>query len=119
MTHHELRRVEADGTRVYSDYHRYTPVPVEQRKYGVNKPDHPGAVRFHGRWFLPLELLPMRARAMPETRPDDQTLEHRAQCRCQVCQRPQAAVLWRRQRARVRGVTAASSTRSAPADPRR
>lgn len=97
MTHLELRRIEADGTRVYSDYHRYKPMAEEDRVNQRRKPDDPRAVRFHGRWFLPLEVLPEEARQeMPETVPDAESLTHRVTCRCMVCRRPEAAVLWRR-----------------------
>jgi hypothetical protein len=68
MTHHPIK-VLPDGTRVYANYHRYTPVPEDERKYGVNKPDDPRAVRFHGVWLLPLELLPEDERVLPATRP--------------------------------------------------
>jgi hypothetical protein len=97
VTHRPIR-VEADGTRVYAEGKRYRPVAPEQRKNRVLKPDHPDAVRFHGNWFLPLELAPDEARDMPATRPDEETLEHRAWCRCEVCTRPAAAELWRRAR---------------------
>lgn len=102
MTHRPIR-TEPDGTRVYADGRRYKPLAPEQRKNGVNRPDHPEAVRFHTRWFLPLQLLDDARRAMPATRPDDQTLEHRASCLCEVCQRPQATVLWRRAARRAAG----------------
>lgn len=68
MTHHEIRTLE-DGTRVYSNYHRYRPLAPEERKYGVNKPDDPRAVRWHGVWLLPLDVLPDQERVMPATRP--------------------------------------------------
>jgi hypothetical protein len=103
VTHLELRRVEADGTRVYSDYHRYTPMADEDRTNARRKPDDPRAVRFHGRWFVPLAVLDDETREMPETRPDEETLEHRASCRCDVCRRPEATVLWRRQAKRGSG----------------
>lgn len=97
MTHRPIR-TEPDGTRVYADGHRYKPKSPQERKRGVNKPDDPRAVRFHTQWFLPLELLPDDQREMPLTRPDNQTLLHKAGCRCEVCQRPGAAELWRRRR---------------------
>ncbi len=93
-------RTEPDGTRVYKSGHRYRPVAPEARRNRVRKPDHPAAVRFRGDWFLPLQTLPEEARTMPETRPDEETLEHRASCRCQVCVRPAAVQLWRRARRR-------------------
>ena len=111
MTHHQLRRVEADGTRVYENYHRYKPLAPEERTYAVRRPDDPRAVRFHTQWFLPLEVVSDGARTMPETRPDDETLEHPARCRCQVCRRPQAAILWRRRAARDARATASASPR--------
>lgn len=65
-----MRRIEADGTRVYDSYNRYRPVPLEERKIGVNKPDDPRAKRFHGQWFLPLDVLPDDARpSIPATSP--------------------------------------------------
>ena len=95
MTHRRIRVTE-DGTHIYANYNRYRPLKPEERKYGVNKPDHPEAVRFHTQWFVPLELLDEAARVMPETRPDSATLDHRATCRCEVCKRPEAAILWAR-----------------------
>jgi hypothetical protein len=68
MTHHPIRVLE-DGTRVYANYHRYKPKPISERKNGVNKPDDPRAVRFHTKWFLPLDVLPDDERVMPTTRP--------------------------------------------------
>lgn len=96
MTHRELRRVEADGTRVYSDYHRYKPRAPEERAYAVRKPDDPRAVRWGGTWLLPLPLV--EDRVMPETRPDSDAYDHMSTnllCRCQVCLRPEAE-RWRR-----------------------
>jgi hypothetical protein len=95
VTHHEVVELE-DGTRRYSNYTRYRPVPKEQRKYAVRKPDVPGAVRFHGAWFLPLPLLAMEERVFPETRPDTDAYDHMGKprkCRCVPCQRPEA-VKW-------------------------
>jgi hypothetical protein len=94
VTHREILTLP-DGTRVYADGHRYRPVPISERKNQVRRPDDPRAVRFHGNWFLPLQLLSPNRREMPETRPDDQTLEHAATCRCEVCRRPGATRLWR------------------------
>lgn len=107
MTHREIR-TEPDGTRVYADGHRYRPKAPQERVNGVRKPDHPDAVRFHGDWFLPLPVLPEEARTMPATRPDDQTLEHRPWCRCEVCRRPEARVLWRRATRRRRAAAPGS-----------
>lgn len=107
MTHH-LVRVEPDGTRVYSNYTRYRPKPRSERKYAVNKPDDPRAVRFHGQWYLPLDVLPDEARVMPATRPDCQAYEHMSSnllCRCQVCLRPTAA-RWQRKWRRDHGLQA-------------
>lgn len=92
MTHRPVKILE-DGTRVYADYHRYTPLKPEERKYGVNKPDDPRAVRFHGVWLLPLDLAPDTQRVMPETRPDEEAYDHcfrTLTCRCHVCLRPEA-----------------------------
>lgn len=92
MTYHAVRQLD-DGTRVYSNHTRYTPVPVEQRKYKVRKPDHPGAVRWHGDWLLPLELMTDEDRRMPQTRPDTDAYDHMTKprkCRCDVCRRPEA-----------------------------
>lgn len=95
MTHRPVK-VLADGTHVYKDYHRYKPMPDHLRKNKVRRPDDPRAVRWGGQWLLPLDLLPDEQRVMPETRPDSDTLEHRAWCTCEVCSRPEAAILWRR-----------------------
>jgi hypothetical protein len=95
MTTYKLRRIEEDGTRVYHSYHSYKPVPLEERKIGVNKPDHPEAKRFHGRWFLPLDVLPEAERTMPETRPDTDGYRHVSKprrCKCYVCKRPESEV---------------------------
>lgn len=92
MTHHPVV-VLPDGTRRYSNYSKYTPKPLEERTYKVRKPDHPQAVRFHGQWFIPLELLSDEYRTMPETRPDTDAYDHMVKprkCRCVPCQRPEA-----------------------------
>lgn len=93
--------MSAQDVRIYACGHRYTPVAPEARRYAVRRPEDPRAVRFGGSWFLPLELLEDAQRVMPATRPDSETLEHRALCRCEVCRRPAALELWRR-RARAR-----------------
>ena len=98
MTHHPIRVLE-DGTRVYSNGGRYKPKSLEERSYGVNKPDDPRAVRFHGQWFLPLEVLPDAERGpIPETISDQDAYDHMATnllCRCPACLRP-TAPRWRR-----------------------
>lgn len=60
-------RKEADGTLVYTNYLRYKPVPLEERKYKKHKPDDERAVRFHNTWYLPMELLPDEERVFPDT----------------------------------------------------
>lgn len=100
MTHHPIRVLE-DGTRVYSTYHRYKPLSAEERVYAVRKPDDPRAVRFHGNWFLPLDLAPEQERQMPATRPDSETYDHmstNALCGCEVCSRASAEKVRRRWR---------------------
>lgn len=95
-----------DGTRVYAGGARYKPKPVDQRLIGVNRPADPLAVRYHTRWFLPLELLDDNVRTMPESRPDEDAYEHMDSnllCRCEVCQRPEAE-RWRRKWRRERGI---------------
>lgn len=87
-------RIEADGTRVYAKGHRYKPMADADRTNKVRKPADPGAVRHYGNWYLPLPLLPDDARILPETVPDEETLSHRAACRCHVCRRPAAKELW-------------------------
>lgn len=92
MTHRPIKVLE-DGTRVYASYHRYKPMADEDRVNTVRKPADPRAVRFHGKWFLPLDVLQDEQRAMPETRPDDQAYDHMnvsLLCRCEVCMRPEA-----------------------------
>lgn len=106
MTRSGILRVEEDGTRVYANYLRYKPVPLEDRKIGVNKPDDPRAQRFYGRWFLPLPLVPDEARIVPETRPDTDAYDHAlitVNCRCRVCMRPQAQ-RWRNKLRKEQGL---------------
>lgn len=67
MTHKPLRRIEPDGTHVYEGYERYKPLSDAERKNKRRKPDDPRAVRFHTKWYLPLELLPDDDRVMPVT----------------------------------------------------
>jgi hypothetical protein len=96
MTHHPVKELE-DGTRVYSNYTKYVPVPDEQRKYKRRKPAVEGAVRMGGTWFHPLALLPGDQRLWPETRPDTDAYLHASKprrCKCAVCKRPEARV-WR------------------------
>lgn len=88
----EVRTYKGSGTR-------YTPVSGPDRVNRVRKPADPRAVRFHGDWFLPLQLLADRRRRMPETRPDTDAAEHSLLCRCKVCMRPEAE-RWRRRRLR-------------------
>lgn len=87
-------KVLEDGTRLYSNGTRYTPVPVEQRKNFSRRPASPDATLWQGKWFVPLPLV--EERVMPETRPDSIAFDHayRVKCRCPVCRRPQAR-LWR------------------------
>lgn len=68
MTHRPIQVLET-GTHLYADGHWYKPVPKSKRKYRVNKPDDPRAVRFNGKWFLPLDLVTEAFRNMPATRP--------------------------------------------------
>lgn len=109
MTHHPIKE-DAEGTRVYSNYTRYDPVPDEQRKYKRRKPAVPGAVRWGGVWLLPLPLLPGDERVWPETRPDTDAYEHMTKprkCRCYVCLRPESErwkEQWRRDQMRVGSV---------------
>jgi hypothetical protein len=67
VTHLPLRRVEPDGTRVYAGYHKYKPMPDEQRTNKIRKPDDPRAFRVGRLWFLPVTdiLLPDEQRVMP------------------------------------------------------
>lgn len=102
MSDKPVYKLLPDGTRLYRSGKRYKPLAPSERKIGSNKPNHPDAVRFYGKWFIPLELLADHEREMPETRPDDQTLLHRAVCTCKVCMRPQAIEHWRRRRRRER-----------------
>ena len=105
MSHHPVQELD-DGTRVYSNYTRYRPVPQEQRKYSVRKPDQPGAVRWNGEWLLPLPLLPDDGRCWPETRPDTDAYDHMTKprkCRCYVCARPEAEP-WKEKWRRKHGV---------------
>ncbi len=87
MTHHHIKTLD-DGTRKYSNHTKYKPLSPQERKRAVRKPDDPRAVRFHGEWFLPLVVIPDDERSMPATRPDEEGIEHRTNCRCDVCKRP-------------------------------
>jgi len=99
-------KILEDGTRIYSNYARYTPMPDDQRTNQIRKPDVPGAVRFHALWFLPLDLLPDELRLMPDTRPDTDAYDHMGKprkCRCVPCQRPEA-LFWQNKWRRERGL---------------
>lgn len=92
MSWHPIKILE-DGTRVYSNWTRYTPVEKAARKYNVRRPDDPRAVRWYGEWLLPLDLLADEARVMPETRPDTDAYLHvdkPRKCICFVCRRPES-----------------------------
>lgn len=107
MTHHPIK-VLPDGTRVYSNGTRYKPKAVEDRAYAIRKPPVEGAERLGGTWFLPLELLPVEERLLPETRPDTDAYDHMTKprrCKCLVCKRPEAKrwkLLWRREQRQMR-----------------
>lgn len=94
MSQHPVKVLD-DGTRVYSNYTRYTPVPDSERKYAKRKPNDPRAFRHNGDWLLPLPLTPDTKRPkMPVTRPDTDAYEHAelygARHNCDVCRRPEA-----------------------------
>ena len=93
MSHHPIR-VLSDGTRIYHGGKRYKPLTAVQRTYRVKKPVAPEAVRFHGKWFLPLELLHDAQRGpVPRTRADSEAYGHVAKprrCKCDVCKGPGA-----------------------------
>ena len=72
MTHHEIQTLP-DGRRKYSNGATYKPLAPEERTYGVRKPVDPRAVRFHTRWYLPLDLLDEAERVMPATREEPAT----------------------------------------------
>jgi hypothetical protein len=109
VTHHPIRVLD-DGTRVYSNGVRRKPVPDSERKYGRRKPDDPRAVLWSSRWWLPLEVLPLDDRLMPETRPDTDAYDHAAKprkCKCNVCRRPESKRWknqWRREQRQMRTV---------------
>lgn len=108
MTNQGAIRVLEDGTRIYADGHRYKPKPPAERKNQSRRPDHQDAVRFHGQWFVPLDVLPDGERRMPETRPDTDAYDHASKprsCRCAVCQRPEAR-RWKEKWMRDQGLTA-------------
>lgn len=114
MTHRPIR-TEADGTRVYADGHRYRPKAHSERKNAVRKPSEPGAVRFGGAWYLPLQLLPDAARALPETREDSEAYDHMpAPCGCDVCTRgPEIVGRWQRRWLRDHGLRPKKISREA------
>lgn len=101
-----------DGTRLYSNGTKYTPVPAEQRKNSVRKPEDPRAVRWKGDWLLPLDLLVEDQRQLPETRPDSEAYDHMVKarrCRCAVCRRPEARRWKRMYRRQMRSESSASA----------
>lgn len=107
-----------DGTRVYANGVKYKPKKISERKYKIRKPAHPDAVRWHGEWFVPPELMDLMDRVMPSTRPDEQAYEHyllKTRCRCEVCRRPDAK-RWRkraiREKRRAQRDMGSSSTSS-------
>lgn len=92
MTHHPINTLP-DGTRVYSNGTKYMPKPLDQRKYKVRKPSDPRAVMYNKEWFLPLDVLDDKNRAMPLTRPDTVAYGHMEKprkCICDVCRRPES-----------------------------
>ena len=97
VTHHQLRRVEADGTGTRSSTATSRWPPRSARTPCAGRTIR-GACGPHP-WSLPLEVVSDGARTIPGDPPDDKTLEHPARCRCQAAP-PQAAILWRRQAAR-------------------
>ena len=100
-----------DGTRVYSNYTRYTPVPAEQRKKSRRKPDDPRAIRWKGDWLLPLTLLEEDKRTLPETIPDTVAFDHayRKYCPCPACRRPTARAWRKKWRRQMRSESSASA----------
>lgn len=105
MTHNDIK-ILPDGTRVYSNYTRYKPKPASERKYQRRKPDVEGAIFYGGKWFVPLELVPLEQRELPETRPDTDAYDHMVKgrkCTCGPCQRPEA-VRWQDKWRRDRGL---------------
>ena len=101
-------RVEPDGTRVYKNGHRYKPLSPEERTYRSLKPadaDERGAIRFHGTWWYPLDVLPDDERVLPFTRPDSEGYLHDFGCRCLVC-KDNKRVLAKKRRQVYKGGTA-------------
>lgn len=95
-----------DGTRVYRGGARYKPKELHERKIGINRPDDPRAVRFHARWFVPVDTLDDGDREMPETRSDTEAYDHMENgfsCACTVCKRPESE-RWKRRWLRVHGL---------------
>lgn len=88
-----------DGTRLYKNGRTYKPLPLDQRKYRVLKPfpdaEDRGYVRFAGKWWPPLELLPEEERQLPPTRPDDLVALHELGCLCDYCKVPRVQRLKR------------------------
>lgn len=90
---------------------KYVPKPDAERKQ--RGPKYRGeAGRWVGcHWFPDLQLLPLSARIMPETRPDEEIASHAWGCSCSICARPGAAAIKRRAlRAAARAQAAARRT---------
>lgn len=102
----EYRRVEPDGTKVYKSGKRYTPVPLEERKYQVRKPpdaESRGIVRWRGEWLEQLPVLPEDKRTLPWTRPDSEAIKHHLGCTCHMCRTVGRVRKLKRQRLLKRG----------------
>ena len=55
-------------------------------------------------WFPVLPLIAEGRRRMPETRPDEEIMDHAIGCLCPVCARPEAIALRQRRLAQMRRV---------------
>jgi hypothetical protein len=78
-----IKEVLPDGTKVYTNGFRYTPVPEDKRKY---RKFPPGTQWMHGKPFGPLPVLPDDDRELPWTRPDSEAIDtHKLGCMCRMC----------------------------------
>lgn len=93
-------RINADGSRTYSNGYTYHPVKPEDRKYqGRKYLGEEGEYFGNAVWLPPfVGLLDESTRKMPNTVPDYEAYLHPYGCSCRFCRRPTS--LWWKQKKR-------------------
>lgn len=101
-----IKRIEPDGTRVYTKGHRYRPLEDHERKIRRLKPENAearGFVHWHGEWLPPLPLLDDEVRKMPWCVPDEICAQHELGCMCYGCRNSKRTTRLKRERLLKRG----------------